>query len=72
MKTTEELVKLYGESFNLITNFPNLTTDQIPQHLLELWISCEVIVVTSKIQQSFGYAIFELIHDIYDNTVSLR
>lgn len=27
-----------------------------------------VIVVTSKIQQPFGYAIFELIHDVYENT----
>ena len=68
MKTPEKQLKLYGESFNLITSFPNLTTDQISQLLLEIWLSNEVIIVTSKIQQPLDYAIFELIHDVYENT----
>ena len=66
MKTTDELVKLYWESFHLIEDNPDLTTDQIPQHLLEAWLSNQIVVVTLKIQQYFAICIFELIHDAYE------
>lgn len=36
-----DLVKLYEESFKLIIDNPNLTTDKIPNHLLEAWLSDE-------------------------------
>ena len=66
MKTTDKLVKLYWESFHLIEDNPDLTTDQIPQHLLEAWLSSQIVVVTLKIQQHFAICIFELIHDAYE------
>lgn len=68
MRDTDELVRLYGESFSLIKNNPNLTTDKIPQNLLDAWTSDDVIFVTEKVQQRFGFAIFELIHDFYEDT----
>lgn len=68
MRDTDELVRLYGESFSLITNNPNLTTDKIPQNLLDAWTSDDVIFVTEKVQQRFGFAIFELIYDFYEDT----
>ena len=66
MKTTDELVRLYWESFHLIKDNPNLTTDQIPQHLLESWLSNDIVVVTLKVRQHFAICIFELIHDMYE------
>ncbi|MGL5618052.1 MAG: hypothetical protein ACRDDC_00225 [Tannerellaceae bacterium] len=68
MRDTDELVRLYGESFNLITKTPNLTTDKIPQNLLDAWTSDDVIFVTENVQQRFSFAIFELIHDLYEDT----
>lgn len=68
MRDMDELVRLYGESFSLITNNPNLTTDKIPQNLLDAWTSNDVIFVTEKVQQRFSFAIFELIHDFYEDT----
>lgn len=38
-----DLVKLYEESFKLIIDNPNLTTDKIPNHLLEAWLSDDVM-----------------------------
>lgn len=68
MRDTDELVSLYGKSLSLITNNPNLTTDKIPQNLLDAWTSDDVIFVTEKVQQRFSFAIFELIHDFYEDT----
>ena len=68
MRDTDELVRLYGESFSLITNNPNLTTDKIPKNLLDAWTSDDVIFVTENVQQRFSFAIFELIHDLYEDT----
>lgn len=60
-----DLVKLYGESFKLITDNPNLTTDKIPNHLLEAWLSDDVIVITNTEQPYFAVSIFHLVHDEY-------
>lgn len=60
-----DLVKLYGESFKLITDNPNLTTDKIPNHLLEAWLSDDVIVITDAEQPYFAVSIFHLVHDEY-------
>lgn len=60
-----DLVKLYGESFKLITDNPNLTTDKIPNHLLEAWLSDDVIVITDAELPYFAVAIFHLVHDVY-------
>ena len=68
MRDTDELVSLYGKSFSLITNNPNLTTDKIPQDLLDAWTSNDILFVTEKVQQRFSFAIFELIHDFYEDT----
>lgn len=68
MRDSDELVRLYGESFSLITNNPNLTTDKIPLNLLEAWVTDDIIFVTEKVQQRFSFAIFELIHDFYEDT----
>lgn len=68
MRDSDELVRLYGESFSLITNNPNLTTDKIPQNLLEAWVTDDIIFVTEEVQQRFSFAIFELIHDFYEDT----
>lgn len=53
-----DLVKLYGESFKLISDNPNLTTDKIPNHLLESWLSDDVIVITGNEQPYFAVSIF--------------
>lgn len=68
MRDMDELVRLYGESFNLITKTPNLTTDKIPKNLLDAWTSDDVIFVTENVQQRFSFTIFELIHDFYEDT----
>lgn len=60
-----DLVKLYGESFKLITDNPNLTTDKIPNHLLEAWLSDDVIVITETEKHYFAVSIFHLVHDEY-------
>lgn len=60
-----DLVKLYGESFQLMTENPGLTTDKIPNNLLEAWLSDEVIVITETEQPYFAVSIFHLIHDDY-------
>ena len=60
-----DLVKLYGESFKLITDNPNLTSDKIPNHLLEAWLSDDVIVITDAEQPYFAVSIFHLVHDEY-------
>lgn len=49
-----DLVKLYEESFKLIIDNPNLTTDKIPNHLLEAWLSDDVIVITNTEQSYFA------------------
>ena len=59
------LVKLYEESFKLIIDNPNLTTDKIPNHLLEAWLSDDVIVITNTEQSYFAVSIFHLVHDVY-------
>mgnify|MGYP000491324509 CR=1 FL=1 len=60
-----DLVKLYEESFKLIIDNPNLTTDKIPNHLLEAWLSDDVIVITNTEQSYFAVSIFHLVHDVY-------
>lgn len=60
-----DLVKLYGENFKLISDNPNLTTDKIPNHLLESWLSDDVIVITGNKQPYFAVSIFQLVHDEY-------
>lgn len=34
--------KLYQESFDFISQNLNVTTDQIPDHLLQYWISSDI------------------------------
>lgn len=60
-----DLVKLYRESFELITDNPNLSTDKIPDHLLEAWLSDEVIVITESEQPYFTVSIFHVAQDEY-------
>lgn len=60
-----DLVKLYRESFELITDNPNLSTDKIPDHLLEAWLSDEVIVITESEQPYFAVSIFHVAQDEY-------
>lgn len=57
----QDIIHLYWESYWLITENPNLTTDKIPNNLLEVWLSDDAAFGGDDDQQTFATAVFEIV-----------